>query len=126
MSMHGEKIVFLLQKERNDLLLPACNLLMCPTVQMGLFSCPLTLHHVPERMGEEAKDVISLQRPGSHSQSPRTRPLKQAGPSQVMLEESRGSHLSSQQLKSGLAPQTRPINVGAAGGECNQVREPEL
>lgn len=30
------------------------------------------------------------------------------------------------QMKSVLATQTRLMNVGAAGGECNQVREPEL
>lgn len=115
------KKVFLCQKERNDLLLPACSLLMCPTMPTGLFSCPLTFHHVPERMAEEAKDVISLQRPVPHSQSPRTGPLKEARPSQVTLEECGGSHLSSQQMKSVLATQTRLINVGTAGGECNQV-----
>lgn len=122
----GKKIVFLLQKERNDLLLPTCSLLMRPALQTGLFSCPLTFHHVPERTGEEAKDVIPLQRQVFHSQSPQTGPLKEARASQVTLEESGGSHLSSQQMKSVLATQTRLINVGAAGGECNQVREPEL
>lgn len=54
------------------------------------------------------------------------RATKKARPFWVRLEESGGSRFSSQQMKSALATQTRLINVGAAGGECNQVREPEL